>query len=625
MKTALALIRWIRHPHWTWQLRGAAAAAALIVCWYFVRSFWPGLGAGVTLIAGWYLLRLIRWVLRRVQATADAGIPLDPWRMVKDLLAERGRVVEVEERWALAMRAQGVVYDRQSPKLHRLSSTPDGAVRASINLAGIGGNLDKIIHIAADGTLAGIMHCQEVTVDPDENRLGRATITFHKRPPLQRSFALADLPASGTDAISFGVEASGRAASVRYGLSMLIGAATGAGKSVLFWNMFADILRDGRPTELTLIDPKRMEFARFRHLVGQKIGNIKIAGYFTTAEEAKEVFRKFKDEMHNRQDRLAEMGQTELTDPTEEMPIRIVAVDETLDIKDAFKSADSDMLIAISQGRATRDSVIALTQLAKIATLGDVRDMFPLRAALRTMTPENTKAILNVSESGPESAPCSRIPLSMPGVGYYVTAEGQVRKFRTCHVTDRQRDQLVRGELPEGMPTRERAEYGGPPCFGYIGRDRAGACMYVGIAGGVPGLDHPVARRRAQHRRNDVGWCAEHGRVENWWKVHVLDRQLEVHKFPSRSAAEVWEARTIKTLRPRFNILHNRGNPLSNEAMARRAGMRRRMIDAAGQYVELGRDVRAVHWAKGRLRRHDRVEAQRVKRDQFVQTVTSLR
>jgi hypothetical protein len=462
------------------------------------------------------------------------------------------------------------------------------------------------------------MHCQEVSVQPS-TKLGRAKITFYKSPPLQRSFTLADLPASGKHQVSFGIDESGAVAALRYGLSAIIAGATGSGKSVLFWNMFADILRDGQPTEILFVDPKRMELRRFKDLVGHKIGNVKIAGYCNSAADAGKMFDTFVTEMHDRQERLGVMGVTELTRPTEDFPIRIIVIDEMLDITPTFKNG-SALHIAISQGRSSLDSVIGIAQLAKINSLGDIRDLFPLRACLRTMTAENTKAVLNVTEN--EGVPCSRIPLNARGVGYYVTDTGIIRKFRTAKVTDRQRDELVAGKLPEGMPVN--VENIGPPCFVYLAPERKSQKVgYVGVAGGNALERHPVARRRAQHRKYDLTWCAEHERVENFWTAHLDDTRMTVYKYPSRSAALIAEERLIKELRPRWNIVHNGANPLSNVNLSKRAGVRFRARDAGGQYIELGREAWALHQVKAGYRHTGRVEQVQAKRERFYETVTA--
>jgi hypothetical protein len=616
MESVSKFIRWCRAPHWTRHLVIAAVAVYLIVAWSLTGTFWRGVAAGLIsagLLAG---ARAARWIVARVRLERDNGVPFSLVRTVRELWDEHAKFTETDERWATFTRGQKIAWNGMSPKLHRKQVTSTGDVRASINPSGLGGNLDAITRLAADGTMAGIMHCREVSVQPTEH--GSATVTFYNSPPLNRAFTLADLPQSGKRRISFGVAEEGGAASIRAGLSALIVSTSGGGKSILFKNMFADIRRDNRPTWMYFVDPKRMELARFKDMVGKWIGNIYVAGYCNTAAEAEVMFARFAEEMHQRQERLAAMGLLELKDPTPDFPDRMIVIDEGADVRSTFAKMDQPLPITVSQGRATHDSMIMLAQVAKIETLGTIRDLVGIRIGLRMMTPENTKAALAISE---DLAPCSRIPMATPGVGYYVTDEGTVGKFRTTQVTPKQWDDLLAGKLPEGMPVN--VEDVGPPCFVYLAPDsKSGRIDYIGVAGGVGDERHPVARRRAQHRRYDRVWCVEHERVENFWRVHLNDRKMQVKKYPSRSAALIAEERLIKELRPRWNIVHNSGNPFSNFNLAKRAGAARRLRDAAGEYRAWGRDHRAARRAELAEAHQERVARLRAERDQFVQTVT---
>jgi hypothetical protein len=466
------------------------------------------------------------------------------------------------------------------------------------------------------------MNCKEVSVLPSTSKPGRAKITFYKVPPLERPVPLAELPVSGLDLVSFGVDEYGDPAAVAYGLSVLAMGETGSGKSKCFWNQFADILRDGRPTEMYVVNPKNTELAVFKKKVGQRIGNIRVMGYVTTTAQTVELFKTFVAEMKERQQRLEEAGLRQLAIPTDDMPARFVVVDEMNELKDAYKATDSPMVTAISQGRTSLDWVIASVQIAKVAVLGEVRDQFPLRICFRTATPENTKAGLTIGEiDGPA---CSRIPRSTPGVGWYVREDGDLRKFRTAHVTDGQLDDLAEGKLPTGMLTAARVKYEGPPCFVYLAPERKSTKVgYVGVAGGNALERHPVARRRAQHRKYDLTWCAEHERVENFWTAHLDDTRMTVYKYPSRSAALVAEERLIKELRPKWNIVHNGANPLANVNLAKRAGVRFRARDAGGQYIELGREAWALHQVKAGYRHTGRVEQVQAKRERFYEAVTA--
>jgi hypothetical protein len=334
------------------------------------------------------------------------------------------------------------------------------------------------------------------------------------------------------------------------------------------------------------------------------------------------MFARFVVEMKQRQDRMEAKGLREITEPTDDFPARVVWADELNELQKVYKTVDAPMVTAISQGRSTLDWVVGMIQVAKISVLGEVRDQFPIKVCMRTETKANASAALGLDPQ--DTPPCHLIPRSTPGVGYYVTVDGAVRKFRTAHVTNKQLDNLARGELPKGTIAHAPTKYEGPPCFVYLAPERKSQKVgYVGVAGGNALERHPVARRRAQHRKYDLTWCAEHERVENFWTAHLDDTRMTVYKYPSRSAALVAEERLIKELRPRWNIVHNGANPLSNLNLAKRAGVRFRARDAGGQYLELGREAWALHQVKAGYRHTGRVEQVQAKRERFYETVTA--
>lgn len=79
--------------------------------------------------------------------------------------------------------------------------------------------------------------------------------------------------------------------------------------------------------------------------------------------------------------------------------------------------------------------------------------------------------------------------------------------------------------------------------FVYVARRADGLCLYVGCT-------NNVARRMAAHRRTS-GWT-------------LALSALEVTEFPTRAAALVAEARSIRALRPPNNV---RGNPDRNASI----------------------------------------------------------
>lgn len=621
MDTLWSIARWFKLDKWLRAHRlhfGAGGAfVAVCICWWLTGSFYGGVISVALLIALWFVARFVGWVALRIKVTTEAGIPLDPWRMAKDLWGERAQFTEADDRWALAMRVWGVKYDGLSPNLRRKQLTADdGSFRGHVNLPAIGGNLDKIRHIVADGTLAGIMKCAEVSIREDGH--GSAWLTFHKVAPSSRSLSLAELPVPRPGFISFGREDDGDAAEVEHGLSVLSIGETGSGKSKAMWNMFASMLRSGVPTEIDLFDPKGTELQVFKNLVGKKVGNILIRSYSRNLRQAEAVMVRFVAEMDDRADRLDER---QLVEATEDMPARYIWADELNELNQLYAKPDSLMVTMVTKGRSSKEALMGSVQVGKVANLGHIRDVIPLNICMRTKTKLNTQAAL--ATEADNTPPCHLIPRNTPGVGWYIKDGGEQRKFRTAHVTDKQLDDLAAGKLPKGTIMHAPVKYAGPPGFTYVGYDKQGRCMYVGKAAGfTQGLRTPVDRRRAQHRKYDRTWCVEHERVENWWRVHVVDTRLKVDPWPSEAAALVAEERLIKQLRPKFNIIHNGANPDSNANLAKRAGFRMRARDAGREWREFAREVRSLHQVKAGWRKQDRVAHQVEKRDRFVETVT---
>ena len=99
---------------------------------------------------------------------------------------------------------------------------------------------------------------------------------------------------------------------------------------------------------------------------------------------------------------------------------------------------------------------------------------------------------------------------------------------------------------------------------------------------------------------------------------------MEKHVFPSRPAALAAEERMIKTLKPFWNIVHNKDNPLSNMALAgkdQRSDRMRRALDAGREYVELAKDERAIRQVVGEYKHQDRVAGEMAKKELFMANV----
>lgn len=568
---------WARNPHRkALEFPPQTAMVLFVLAWWLAwdltddifRGFWLvwlGIAGGVT---WWLFLKM----LDRKRELDEDGLHHPWWRVPFDVVTSKRKFADIDNRWA--MLCEGRLErgnPKRAPKLYRHQLTADGSVKALVSPGSIGGDLSSIVALAVE-TIPSVMKCHSVQVVPAGH--GSAWLTFHRFDPLKRILPITQLPVGKPGYTSFGIAEDGEVAEIRRGKSILCTGATESGKGSVGWSFFFDLFRDGEPTEIIVIDPKRMEFSVLKKYVGQWIGNLYIKGYYNTAAEAEPVLAEFVKEMHVRQAAIGVDDGRKMEKATKDFPARCILVDEMSDVKSLFDTkaggASSHFGLILSQGRATQDFIVSFAQVSKVSVLGDIRDLYPLRVALRTTTAEGTKTALGIGEN--EGVPCSSIPFSTPGVGYYVTDSGIKKKFRAAFASDRHIQHLLTtGTLPKGMITRDLvAEYAAGPAPGktfstYVCSDfarpgdlEAPPCTYVGKTTQLP------RERFKQHLQKDRRYCEEHGQVENWWKRHVDPKTIIITPYPSEEAMDAAELRLIEGYQPIFNIQGNDNNPLAN-------------------------------------------------------------
>jgi hypothetical protein len=559
MKAIKDLLKWIRTPNRRWidfppSIAGTVLVAYWWVCWGWTGDIFSGGKVVLLTIAGALL-----WVVgvkvwdRRAELIGE-GNDVPWWRLPFNFITSGRKFGDVDTRWTTYTSAQKVAWNGVEPKLLRKRLTPTGDVRGYVTPGSIGGDIARI---AADAVtvLPGIMGCTEVSLTPVGK--GAGWLTFWKTSPLDKARSVLDLPPSGYDSLTFGWQNDGTPATVPYGYNLLVGAASGAGKSKFTWNLWFDLVRDETPTDVHILDPKG-ELKWFKDWVGRSFGHghIRIVSYMKTLAEGEEHFAQLRETLHERQDALP--AGEDLETPTDEFPGVLTIIDEGLDVAPLFAKgmAATDMGVYMSQGRSTKDFVWMSVQVATVQEIGGIRKAFQFRASLRQTSAEDTKAVLGIDES--KGVPCSLIPFNMRGVGFYVTEEGERMKFRTADVGKvHVRHLMTTGELPENMMTRDLARElrnGQRPHYGY----RA----FGWLPNGRPfhlysGETNKRERRYGEHRRDDVwtGWCKFPGcsNVDcRWWANHVAYTESGV--FAGKEAAKAWESKEIHALQPPFNI-----------------------------------------------------------------------
>jgi hypothetical protein len=527
--------------------------------WQYLETLKAALVLELTAVTVIVIWRLAAWFTEHTKQVEDRGIPVVWWKRLTRTVTHNNTFADADERWSKVCQGRlqwGPAQEKREPALLNKQLTPLGEVKALIKLGDIGGDLNSVSSLALS-VIPGIMKCRVPIIEPVENDPGSAWITFPdpNADPLAEVIPIIDLPVGSQTAVSFGRTELAKCAEIRKGLSVLITGVTEAGKGSVAWSMIFDLFRDGEPTEVYVIDPKHMEFSVLKDYVGKWIGCLYIADYVDNENDAKTMFKTFRDTMDKRQIEFGKTGR-KMEKATKDFPARVIIADELSDIKGCFDSkaggTSSDFGIIIAQGRTTRDWIIGQNQLAKITTLGDCRDQFPLRICLRTTTAEQTKSALGIAESE-GNVYCSKIPVNKQGTGYYVHENGEARKFRAAYAKDEHiKIMLEQKRLPDRMLTRDLvAEWtnGQRPHYLYRAWTDRGHCY--------TGETNDRARRYGEHRRDDVwpedlGPCPHCGvMLCRWWEKHVI--YTESVECLSRDIAKQLEAAEIAALNPPFN------------------------------------------------------------------------
>lgn len=167
---------------------------------------------------------------------------------------------------------------------------------------------------------------------------------------------------------------------------MIIAGATGSGKSTLLHNIIANLL-NYNDVDLTLIDPKRIEFTEYKN----GIPSIQV---LYTYEEAVELFTNMIDVMEYRYE-LLRTGK-----PANELKPMVIIVDEFADLIMQDKNNEFyTVLCRLAQKcRAARIHLILATQRPSVNIInGTIKANFPARIACRVTSHVDSKVVLDIS------------------------------------------------------------------------------------------------------------------------------------------------------------------------------------------------------------------------------------
>jgi S-DNA-T family DNA segregation ATPase FtsK/SpoIIIE len=376
--------------------RTTAACGLLLAWWHWGRvSGWAGpLGALSGALAG---LAALLWVSPAARCRVHGM-----WR----------RLWIYRREWQPAMVGADLAYGRRLPRLGRVSSDRHtDRVRVRI----LPGQTVGQWNDAAE-RLARTWGVREVRARPLDT--GRSVeLSCLSRDPLAASVPVPE-PDTLPDltAVPCGRAEDGRTVTLPLlGSHLLVAGETGAGKGSVLWSLIlgvAPAVRSGL-VRLWVIDPKGgMELAAGEALF-DRFAHGGTAEYVALLEEAVAGLRA-------RAARLR--GVTRKLDPTPDEPLVVIVVDELASLTayvtdpELRRRAAAALSLLLSQGRAPGVSVVAATQDARTEVVG-MRDLFPLRVALRTAEPAQADLILGRGARD-RGARTEAIPDSSPGIGY---------------------------------------------------------------------------------------------------------------------------------------------------------------------------------------------------------------
>jgi len=253
------------------------------------------------------------------------------------------------------------------------------------------------------------------------------------------------------DPIPFAVDIEGRPIPVDLSNGhLLIGGATGAGKSIAFRPLLASAALDPH-AQLWLLDGKEIEFTAWAPAATQYSD--------ANLTAAKKLLAALDDEMTGRYQQIKSGAMT-----AHDFPRIVLAVDEiaiylntastTKQDGSNIKAIAEHMRRIISLGRAARITIIAATQQPDADTIPtQIRNIFTDRFALRCSTSQMSDMILGPwagkDQGGYDASKIvgqgddPNLPGGQPGVGYLLTGGRRPRRVRGVFVTNQGVEAIV--------------------------------------------------------------------------------------------------------------------------------------------------------------------------------------
>lgn len=204
---------------------------------------------------------------------------------------------------------------------------------------------------------------------------------------------------------------------------LLIGGATGSGKSVLMHNIICNLIINNTPetAELAFIDLKQVEFKYYFVIPHSTLYTA------TTLEQAISVFNHYIKIMYDRYNRMLSQGLNNVIGNINYKPIYIF-VDELGDLMLQNKKVVEPLIVKLAQlGRASNIHLILATQRPTVNIVtGLIKANLTTRIALKTMSKRDSLNILDVSNGA---------DLLGNGDGYMITSTNPIpSRFQASYI-----------------------------------------------------------------------------------------------------------------------------------------------------------------------------------------------
>ena len=182
---------------------------------------------------------------------------------------------------------------------------------------------------------------------------------------------------------------------------MLVAGTTGSGKSIFIQGILMSLVMRNRPEDvkLMLVDPKRVEFSKYRDIPHLLCRIIK------EAKEARIALQKLCDEMDRRYSLFENAGVSEIREfnsdycepnGLEKLPFIILVVDEFADLVEQEKDVSSSVMRLSAKARACGIHLIICTQRPDVKVInGTIKNNLSTRVALHLKTATDSITILN--------------------------------------------------------------------------------------------------------------------------------------------------------------------------------------------------------------------------------------